>query len=115
MDSSIFKYANFNVQALCKLASKLREGQTCSCDQAQTSASGDFNWTILIFFADNVQWVLRSSRRDEKLKCDNIKQTLLASEVATMRYIKANSHVPVLEVFAHRLVSSLLLTFANIT
>ena len=54
----IFKYATFNVPALCRLVSKLR-GQSCICDTSQVPACGSFNWTIPVSFLDGVEWVLR--------------------------------------------------------
>jgi len=41
--ASIFKYAEFNKLALCRLVSKLRGGQSCFCDTSQTPASDSFN------------------------------------------------------------------------
>lgn len=42
----IFTYAEFDVQALCLLASKLRQGSACRCDVNQVC----FNWAIYIAF-----------------------------------------------------------------
>jgi len=100
--ASIFKYAEFNKLALCRLVSKLRGGQSCFCDTSQTPASGSFNWTILISFIDGVEWVLRSPRNDGGIKSDETNLILLASEAATLKYIKTNSTIPVPEVFAYR-------------
>ena len=100
---SIFKYANFSVSALCRLASQLREGQACICDTSQVPACGSFNWTILLSFVDDgVEWVLRSPRDDGAIQSDKANFLLLASEAATLKYIKANSTIPVPEVFAYR-------------
>ena len=99
---SIFKYANFNVSALRRLASQLREGQACMCDTSQVPACGSFNWTILLSFVDGVEWVLRSPRDDGAIQSDEANFLLLASEAATLKYIKANSTIPVPEVFAYR-------------
>lgn len=98
----IFAYADFNVDALCHLASKLRGGQYCVYDTSQRPASGTFNWSILVSFCDGVQWVLRSPRNDSEIECEETRLPLLASEAATLKYIRANSGIPVPEVFTYR-------------
>jgi len=113
--ASIFKYAEFNKLALCRLASKLRGGQSCFCDTSQTPASGSFNWTILISFIDGVKWMLRSSRNDGGIKSDETNLILLASEAATLKYIKANSTIPVPEIFAYRQAISSILVVKKLT
>ena len=113
--ASIFKYAEFNKLALCRLVSKLREGQSCFCDTSQTSASDSFNWTILISFIDGVKWMLRFPRNDGEIKFDETNLILLASEVATLKYIKANSTISVLEIFAYRQVISSILFVNKLT
>ena len=99
---SIFKYANFSVSALCCLASQLYERQACICDTSQVPACGSFNWAIRLSFVDGVEWVLRSPRDDGAIQSNKTNSLLLASEAATLRYIKANSAIPVPEVFAYR-------------
>lgn len=99
---NIFRYAKFEVSALCHLASKLRGGQSCFCDISQVPASGSFNWAILISFNDGVEWVLRSPRTCGAIMREETNLLLLASEAATLKYIKANSKIPVPEVFAYR-------------
>ena len=98
---SIFKYANFSVPALRRLASQLHGGQACICDTSQLPACGSFNWAILLSFADGVEWVFRSPRDDGAIQSDETNSLLLASEAATLKYIKANSTIPVPEVFAY--------------
>jgi len=46
--------------------------------------------------------VLRSPRDDDAIKSDKTNLLLLASEAATLMYIRANSKIPVPEVFAYR-------------
>jgi len=46
--------------------------------------------------------VLRSPRNDGAIKSDETNPLLLASEAATLMYIRANSIIPVPEVFAYR-------------
>ena len=98
----VFKYAKFNLLALCHLASKLRGGQSCICDTSQIPACGSFNWAILVSFVDGIEWVLRSPRDHGAIKSIETNLLLLASEAATLKYIKANSIIPVPEVFAYR-------------
>jgi len=112
---SIFKYANFNVPALCRLVGKLRGGQACICDTSQIPACGSYNWTILVSFPDGVEWVLRSPRDDGAIKSDETNILLLASEAATLKYIKANSTIPVPEVFAYRQARPLFLVWMGLT
>jgi len=99
---SIFQYADFNAPALCRFVSKLRGGQHCFCDTSQVPAYSSFNWTILVSFRNGVEWVLRSPRDDGAIKSDETNLLLLASEAATLIYIRANSTIPVPEVFAYR-------------
>jgi len=46
--------------------------------------------------------VLRSPRDDDAIKLDETNLLLLASEVATLMYIRTNSTILVPEVFAYR-------------
>ena len=99
---SIFLYVDFDVSALCRRATRLR-GRPCDCDESQTPLTGSHNWAITISFNDGVEWLLRSPRiKDGAIKCHKINSDLLASEAATLKYIKANSSIPVPEVFAYR-------------
>lgn len=100
--ANIFQYAEFDIDALCLLASSLREGQQCSCDPGQIPKSGSFNWVVKILFDDGVEWVLRCPRQDYGYLSEDTSALLLASEAATLRYIKANSTIPVPEVLAYR-------------
>ncbi|OJD12882.1 hypothetical protein AJ78_06597 [Emergomyces pasteurianus Ep9510] len=97
----VFRYANFNVSALCSLATQLRNGSLCDCDLSQVPAGGSLNWAISILFIDGVEWVLRSPREDGAVQCHETNSTLLASEAATLKYIRANSTIPVPQVFAY--------------
>ncbi|KAJ5227976.1 hypothetical protein N7489_008684 [Penicillium chrysogenum] len=94
----IFTYADFDLQALCRQASKLRQGVSCACDPDQRPASGSFNWAIFISFEDRVRWVFRSPHHRTFMPMEmGIK--LLASEAATLRYLRAYSDIPVPEVY----------------
>ena len=99
---NIFKYASFDIAAVCKLASEFRPGFHCYCDLSQTPAAGSFNWTILITFQDGTEWILRSPRGDSEIKCNESNALLLASEAAILIYIKARSSVPVPHLYSFR-------------
>ncbi|KAL8676415.1 MAG: hypothetical protein Q9224_007289, partial [Gallowayella concinna] len=100
--ASIFEYARFDPDALCQLASSLREGQSCSCDPTQRPKTGSFNWVVFISFVDGVEWVLRSPRKGDGIVSDDTNLLLLASEAATLRYIKSHSTIPVPEVYSYQ-------------
>ncbi len=112
---NIFKYADLDVPALCHLVGKLRGVQACICDTFQFPVCGSYNWTILVLFPDGVEWVLRSPRDDGAIRSDGTNILLLASEAATLKYIKANSTIPVPEVFAYRQARPLFLTRMGLT
>ena len=99
--SGIFRYARFDVHTLCSMASELNAGLPCHCNCSRVPAAGSFNWAIPISFSDGSQWILRSSRNDISMSADHL-QSLLASEVATLNYIRAHSTIPVPEIFAYR-------------
>lgn len=96
----IFKYAEFNVEALCHQASALRQGTVCACDVNQHPSSGSFNWAVSILFEDGIQWILRSPHADAM--SIEMSSKLLSSEAATLKYIEENSDIPVPEVYRYR-------------
>ncbi|PYH34767.1 RNase H domain-containing protein [Aspergillus neoniger CBS 115656] len=96
--SKISIYADFDLEAVCRRASTLRQGISCTCDPSQHPASGSFNWAIFILFRDGVQWVFRSPHPRTFMPLD-IGMKLLASKAATLRYLKTHSDIPVPEVY----------------
>ena len=94
----IFTYADFDLQALCRQASTLRQGVSCACDPDQRPASGSFNWAIFILFEDRVRWVFRSPHPRTFMPME-MGMKLLASEAATLRYLRTHSDIPVPEVY----------------
>ena len=100
--AKIFEYAHFDISALCNLASRHRQGQACHCDPSQTPMGGSLNWAIIVSFDDGIEWVFRSKRDDNKFFSEETNVLLLASETATLKYIRAHSMIPVPEVFAYR-------------
>ena len=68
--------------------------------------SGSLNWVIFLSFKDSVEWVFRSPRTGMGDLSLEVAGELLESEVATMKYIKSNTFIPVPDVFDYRLVNS---------
>ncbi|PWY77773.1 hypothetical protein BO83DRAFT_397224 [Aspergillus eucalypticola CBS 122712] len=91
-ESNIFIYADFDLEAVCRRASTLRQGISCTFDPASTGL-------YFILFGDGTQWVLRSPHPRTFMPLD-VGVKLLASEAATLLYLKARSDIPVPEVFA---------------
>lgn len=63
---------------------------------------------IFLTFDDGVEWVFRSPRTCYSLD-EETAGVVLASEAATIKYIRENSSIPVPEVFYYRYVIRLLL------
>ncbi|EGD93150.1 protein kinase subdomain-containing protein [Trichophyton tonsurans CBS 112818] len=101
MPLSIFRYAIFNVDALCQLANSLRFGRWCTCDVTQVPVGGSLYWAVFVLFDDGVEWVFRSPRYDSTIRSAETIQKLVASEAATLRYINSHSAIPVPEVYAY--------------
>ncbi|EER36593.1 conserved hypothetical protein [Histoplasma capsulatum H143] len=98
----VFRYAKFNIDALCCLASRLRGGISCHCDSSQAPFSGSLNWAISIHFIDGVEWLLRSPLNENgAIPCPRTNSMLLESEAATLKYLRSNSSISVPEVFAY--------------
>ncbi|PWY75381.1 RNase H domain-containing protein [Aspergillus heteromorphus CBS 117.55] len=93
--SPVFRYAQFDIRALCRISSSLRQDTPCTCDIDQYPASGSFNWAIFITFEDGVEWILRSPHMGHGEMAIEIGSKLLASEAATLKYLNLNSDIPV--------------------
>lgn len=96
----IFFQANYDLAALLGLAERLRN-RPCTCDESQIPKAGAFNWAILLKFDDGVEWVFRAPVS----RCASIKDLtgrLLDSEVATLKYVREHTSIPVPEVFHYR-------------
>lgn len=102
MPSRVFRYATFDVDALCRVASSLRQGRSCSCDVTQMPADGRLYWAAFVVFNDGVEWVFRSPRYEGAIRSTDSIRMLLASEAATLNYIKSHSDISVPEVFTYR-------------
>lgn len=94
----IFFYADFNVGHLLQLAERLR-GRPCTCDDSQTPKAGAYNWAIFLAFDDGVEWVFRAPSSSHA-PAEAITERLLASEAATLKYVREHTTIPVPEVFA---------------
>ena len=98
-EAKIFAHAKFNVTALLDLGKRIRQ-EACHCDLSQTPASGSLNWAITISFDDGVDWIFRSPRTYYGIDIE-VAGSLIASEAATLKYIRGNSSIPVPEIFAY--------------
>jgi len=103
--TGVFFYATFDLSALLHLAGQLRN-IPCSCDSSKQPESGSLNWAIFLPFEDGVEWVFLSPRKCHDISPDTTAK-LLESKVATMKYIKQNSSIPVPEVFDYRYVTKI--------
>ncbi|KAF8851886.1 hypothetical protein BDZ45DRAFT_131931 [Acephala macrosclerotiorum] len=95
--TGVFFYAKFDLPALLRLAEQLRN-IPCSCDSSKHPESGSWNWTIFLLFEDGVEWVLLSPRQSHDISPETTAK-LIKSAVATMKYVRLNSPIPVPEVF----------------
>ncbi|KFY07719.1 hypothetical protein V492_06875 [Pseudogymnoascus sp. VKM F-4246] len=91
-------HSKFNLPALLHHAGQLRN-VPCTCDLTQEPQRGSLNWTILLFFEDGVEWIFRSPADGDDDISAEVAGELLESEVATMKYIKENSSIPVPDIF----------------
>jgi hypothetical protein len=92
------KFSNIDVASVQNLVNGLRNGLACSV--ADKFESGVDNVAFNINFTDGVQWIcrVRGERLDHSPAYSRAK---LNSSVATMRYVKANSSIPIPTVYAH--------------
>ena len=63
-DNAIFRYATFDIGALCSLATASRNEIPCSCDPSQQPMNGSFDRAVTVQFEDGVEWIMRSPRSD---------------------------------------------------
>ncbi|KAF5550716.1 kinase-like domain-containing protein [Fusarium mexicanum] len=101
MQDKIYYFATFNLQALLSLAEQ-RRGQPCTCDITQMPKCGSLNWVIFICFPDGVEWAFRSPKSGvDSLYSDETASRILVSEASTLLYLKANTSIPVPQVFSY--------------
>lgn len=101
-DCPVFSYARFNLDSLCNVATRARNGIACTCDLNQRPATGSFNWAVSILFEDDIEWILRSPRSDLPSFSSELSSKLLASEAATLKYLRLDTDIPVPEVYSYR-------------
>lgn len=94
---NIFFHADFNLKHLLQLSERLR-GQPCTCNDSQTPKAGALNWVIFLEFDDGVEWVFRAPCSSYAAS-QGVTGRLLASEAATLKYIREHTSIPVPEVF----------------
>lgn len=103
----VFAFASpsFSLPALLRLATSLRHGQPCTVDTSQRPVSGSLNWILFVRFDDGVEWVFRAPKQKGHLPVQRATALqLLASEIATLQYIRGNTTIPVADVFHYRYV-----------
>ncbi|KGO36870.1 Aminoglycoside phosphotransferase [Penicillium expansum] len=97
----LFMYNEFDVAALCQLASNMRQNIACTCDLNQRPKRGGFNWAVFVLFEDGLEWVLRSPVQNHPELSYNSVAKLLSSEAATLNYLRAHTEIPVPEVYSY--------------
>ena len=98
--SKVSKRHNLNLPALIRRAAELRQ-IPCSCDESQQYLGGGLNCVVLLTFEDGVEWTFRFPNGDSGVSKDYA-SLLLSSEVATLKYVKENSSIPVPTIFDYR-------------
>jgi len=94
---SIYRHARFNLAQLLELAKGLRN-RPCVCDESQVPMFGAFSWAIILKFDDDVEWIFRSPRTDHVEISRDTSCRVLASEAATLRYLRQHTSIPVPDV-----------------
>ena len=88
--------ASINQTELSSLASSLRKGQPCKVGER---LQGAFNVLFHIHFNDGVTWLARFPLP----QCPSLR---MKSEIATMKYVKERTKIPIPEVYAYDLSSN---------
>ncbi|KND92430.1 hypothetical protein TOPH_02966 [Tolypocladium ophioglossoides CBS 100239] len=94
---SIYRHARFNLAQLLELSKGLRN-RPCVCDESQVPMFGAFSWAIILKFDDDVEWIFRSPRTDHVEISRDTSCRVLASEAATLRYLRQHTSIPVPDV-----------------
>lgn len=98
---TIFAHGYFDLETLLALASQIRDNMPCTADKDKKPSTGGLNWVVFLTFSDGVEWAFRVPRQEWGVDLsDRALENQLASEVATMRYIKKNTAIPVPEVYS---------------
>lgn len=99
---NVFFYADFNLSHLLQLAEQLRR-RPCTCNVSRVPKAGALNWAIFLEFDDGVEWVLRAPC-SSYAAAQSLTGRLVASEAATLKYVREHTSIPVPEVFHYRFV-----------
>lgn len=98
----IFRYAEFNIDALLDLCRSLR-GRLCTCDRSKPPKAGSVNWVIFVAFDDGVEWAFRSPRRGYyPIYGEESASKMVVSEASTLKYLAANTTIPVPQVYSYK-------------
>ena len=92
------KFSNVSMDAVKMVVSSVRGGMDCNV--SDEFGSGVDNVAFKVTFADGIDWICRVHGEDEK-DAKVYTTSKLDSTVATMRYIKHNSSIPVPSIYAH--------------
>jgi aminoglycoside phosphotransferase (APT) family kinase protein len=92
------KFSNVHIDAVMALACSLRAGMTCKV--SDEFAHGVDNVAFKVTFEDRVEWICRVHGEEDSVSTAYT-TAKLNSAVATMRYIKSNSSIPVPTIYAH--------------
>jgi aminoglycoside phosphotransferase (APT) family kinase protein len=92
------KFFNVHIDAVMTLARSVRNGMPCKV--SDEFAHGIDNVAFKVEFEDEVEWICRVHGEEENVST-TYTTAKLNSAVATMRYIKANSSIPVPTIYAH--------------
>lgn len=63
------------------------------------------NWAIFVSFDDGLDWVFRSPRSGSTFVSEESAQKMLLSEVATLKFLREQTSVPIPEVYSFRFVA----------
>lgn len=102
-NNALFTHAEFDLSELLLLARKCRLAREhrdvlCSCDKSRRPESGSLNWAIFLLFEDGIEWVLLSPLKSDYISAATTAK-LLESKVATMKFLRNKSSVPVPDIY----------------
>lgn len=98
--------AQVDLHGLCAIASGLRNGRSCTISENYTC--GAYNLVFEIIFDDGISWIARVRSasamqvvsQELVFESPKYKQHIMESEVATMKYVRDHTTIPVPEVYA---------------
>ena len=80
-------------------ASSLDDLSNISCDIHPVPKCGSYNLAYLVTFGDGVKWIARVPGHGYSGRWGELDQAKMKSEYQTMRYIRANTSIPLPEVY----------------